>query len=307
MSRRTGILLLLVMNFVWGGSYAVAKWALQFMPPAMLLMSRFLLGGLVLLLVAPRPLPRISRRDWLGVTLVGALGITLAFLLNFWGLQRTTATKAAIEITLEPIILVLLARMFLAERLHPRTMAALAISLSGTFLLLLGGKDAATLWKEIVGAGELLGDILVLFSVALGGVYTVISKPVSRRIGAMWTTALSSLIGAGLTVPLAVWEIGAGHVIQWNTGLVLAILFLGLICTALGFALWNLVLIDMPAGIMAVTLNIQPLAGIIIGWLWLGETMTLTGYAGTALILGGVSLLPVEAPPAAPTPTPVSA
>ncbi len=304
MSRRTGILLLLVMNFVWGGSYAVAKWALGFMPPATLLMSRFLLGGLVLLLVAPRPLPRIARRDWLGVTLVGALGITLAFLLNFWGLQRTTATKAAIEITLEPIILVLLARLFLAERLHPRTMVALAISLAGTFLLLLGGKDAATLWQEIVGAGELLGDILVLISVALGGVYTVISKPVSRRIGAMWTTALSSLIGAGLTVPLAVWEIGAGHVIQWNGGLVLAILFFGLICTALGFALWNLVLIDMPAGIMAVTLNVQPLAGIIIGWLWLGETMTLTGYAGTALILGGVSLLPVEAPPAAPAPVP---
>ncbi|HQG27413.1 MAG TPA: DMT family transporter, partial [Candidatus Ozemobacteraceae bacterium] len=219
----------------------------------------------------------------------------------------TTATKAAIEITLEPIILVLLARMFLAERLHPRTMAALAISLAGTFLLLLGGKDPATLWKEIVGAGELLGDILVLFSVALGGVYTVISKPVSRRIGAMWTTALSSLIGAGLTLPLAAWEIGAGHVIQWSPGLVLAILFLGLICTALGFALWNLVLIDMPAGIMAVTLNIQPLAGIIIGWLWLGETMTLTGYAGTALILGGVSLLPVETPPAAPAPKPVPA
>lgn len=307
MSRRTGILLLLAMNFVWGGSYAVAKWALQFMPPATLLMSRFLLGGLVLLLVSPRPLPRISRRDWLGVTLVGALGITLAFLLNFWGLQRTTATKAAIEITLEPIILVLLARMFLAERLHPRTMAALAISLAGTFLLLLGGKDAATLWKEIVGAGELLGDILVLISVALGGVYTVISKPVSRRIGAMWVTTLSSLIGAALTLPMVAWEFGAGHVIQWNSGLVLAILFLGLVCTALGFALWNRVLIDMPAGIMAVTLNIQPLAGIIIGWLWLGETMTLTGYAGTALILGGVSLLPVEAPPAAPTPTPVPA
>lgn len=298
MSRRTGILLLLVMNFIWGGSYAVAKWVLQFMPPATLLMSRFLLGGFVLLLVAPRPFPRISRRDWLGVTLIGALGITLAFLLNFWGLQRTTATKAAIEITLEPIVLVLLARLFLAERFHPRTVLALTISLAGTFLLLLGGKNAATLWNEIVGAGELLGDLLVLASVALGGVYTVISKPVSRRIGAMWATALSSLIGAALTVPLSAWEIGTGHVIQWSAGLGIAVLFLGLICTALGFALWNLVLIDMPAGVMAVTLNIQPLAGIIIGWLWLGETMTLTGYAGTALILGGVSLLPVEAPPA---------
>jgi len=297
MTRRTGILLLLAMNFVWGGSYAVIKWALQFMPPATLAMTRFLIGGVVLMLLVPRPAPRISRRDWIGVALVGALGISLAFLLNFWGLQRTTATKAAIEITLEPIALVLLARLVLAETLRARTSLALAVSLAGTFLLLFAGKDPASVWKELTAGGELLGDLLVLASVNLGGVYTVLSKPVTGRIGPMWTTALSSLIGAILLAPASAWELFNGHVIQWSIGLGVALLFLGLVCTALGFALWNRVLVDLSAGDMAVTLNIQPLAGIIIGWLWLGETMTFGGYAGAALILAGVSLLPVKSAP----------
>ena len=297
MTRRTGILLLLVMNFVWGGSYAVIKWALQYMPPATLAMTRFLIGGIVLYALVPRPRPPISRRDWIGVTLVGALGISLAFLLNFWGLKLTTATKAAIEVTLEPIVLVLLARFVLFEKVHPRTGLALAISLAGTILLLLAGKDAATLWKELVGGGELLGDFLILFSVALGSIYTVLNKPVARHIGSMWATALSCIIGAVLLIPVCAWEVYGGHVIQWSFGLVSAVLFLGLICTALGFALWNRVLVDLPAGDMAVTLNVQPLAGIIIGWVWLGETMTWLGYAGAALILAGVFLLSVESHP----------
>jgi len=80
-------------------------------------------------------------------------------------------------------------------------------------------------------------------------------------------------------------------VLNFTYSIISSVIFLGVICTALGYGLWNLVLTKSPAGEMAVTLNLQPLGGIIIGYLWLGETMKWGGYLGTFLILLGVTII----------------
>ncbi|MFZ2958126.1 MAG: EamA family transporter [Candidatus Ozemobacteraceae bacterium] len=292
MNPRIAFWLLILMNLIWGGSYAISKWTLMFIPPATLALIRFALGGTVLLLFTNRKAATFSRRDWFDLALIGGLGISIAFILHLWGIKLTSATKVSIEITLEPVFMILLAILFLRESPQPRMIGALCISITGTLLLVTDGKSFPQLWTEMTSGGELYGDLLVILSVILGGVYTVLSKPPARRLGAMAATAWGSLLGALFLIPVSAWEVWTGPAIIWSWGMVLAVGYLGLICTALGYTVWNLVLIDMPVSEMAITLNVQPLAGMIIGMYWLGERLSGIGWIGATTILIGVYLTP---------------
>lgn len=291
LSPRLGFWLLVGMNAIWGGSYALAKWALQFIPPATLSVLRFSIGCGVLLLFC-RPWPRPSGRDWRDLGMIGGFGIALSFLCHYWGISLTTATKTSLEIAMEPVFLLLMSMVILKEPFKPKTFGALSLAMGGTFLLMIDGKDLSRLWQELVGGGEFRGDLLVLCSIVLGGLYTVLSKPLSTRLGALPATAYGGLVGSLFLLPFVGWEMAHHPGIIWTWPLVGTVLFLGLICTAFGYALWNYILVGMPASDMAVTLNVQPLAGVLVGMLCLGERLGMTGWAGAACILLGVSLVP---------------
>jgi len=278
------------MNAVWGGSYSLTKWTLGQIPPGMLAVLRFAIGGGALLLVAP-PLPR--RPSWRDLGLfftVGFFGIALAFVFHYGGIMRTTVTKAAIEVALEPIFLLGLAIAY--TRIWPsgRTFQALLLSFVGTLLLVVGGKSGEQLQAEILNQGEAFGDLLVLVSVILGGVYTVFSKPLVERFGALTSTAWGCVVGMAFLLPLAAWEGMGGGFPVITPATVGSVLFLGLFCTAFGFALWNRILTILPMSQVAMTLNVQPLAGVLSGWLFLGESLGPWGMAGGAAILAGLTL-----------------
>ncbi len=299
--------ILILMNAIWGGSYALSKWTLQYVPSATLAAIRFVVGGAILWWLVPAHLPPLRRNDWRDLFIVGALGIALAFMVHYAGLAATTATKASIEVALEPLFILCLAVVFLGESFSWRFVLSMLISLFGTVLLVGGGKDWGTLRTELIGGGEFYGDGMMILSVILGAVYTVANKPVSGRVGALKATAVGCLLGGFMLVPLAIRELLVlGLSVQWSWGVVASIAFQALICTALGYYLWNDVLIGLPASVLGMTLNIQPLAGVLVGILWLGESLAWLGWFGAALIILGVAVAPTSADPADKTTAPES-
>ncbi|MBF0499678.1 MAG: EamA family transporter [Candidatus Riflebacteria bacterium] len=296
MNPRLVFWLLIVMNIVWGASNGIAKWSLQFVPPATFAMLRYGIGGGVLFFLVERNQKRITQNDWFQLSVVGGFGIALGYIMQLWGLRLTTATKASIEVMLEPIFLVILGMIFLRESVKFRTMAALFLSLTGTLLLIADGKSLAQLQVEIINRGELYGDFLVILAVLIMTTYTVLIKPSLKRLGVIRATAWGNLIGAGCLFPFSIWEIVRGEPLVFSWGVAASVVFIGLIGTALGYVLWNLILIDTPASDMAVTLYVQPLAGILVGMCCLGERLGWTGFLGVATVLFGVLLAPGTSP-----------
>jgi drug/metabolite transporter (DMT)-like permease len=169
---------------------------------------------------------------------------------------------------------------------------SLGLSLCGALVLVFAGKTLPQLQAELFRGGELFGDVLVFLSVFLGAVYTILNKPLATRIGSLSSTAWSCLTGGILLLPLAIVEFQQGNVIQWQASVVLAFLFVTIVCTAVGYALWNRCLTEIPAGKLGLTLFVQPLAGIVVGILWLGETLQWSNGVGGLFILAGVWLIP---------------
>ena len=286
--------LLLSINLCWGASYAATKYALEAVPPTTLAFIRFVIGGFFLMLIPTRSKHNLSSRDWKDLFLIGSFGVAIAYALLNLGLQMTSSTKTAIAASLEPIFTILLAAAILKERMKARTVLAMVISICGALLLMLGDKTFSQLFHELSGGGEFLGDILVVVSILLAALYSILMKPVATRIGAIKATSTSFFIGALLLLPVVYLEMSQLWPVSFTNRALAAIIFLGVICNALAFSLWNWILKHTDAAIMAVTLNAQPLGGVAIGWLWLGETLSRSGILGAMLILTGIWLLPKD-------------
>jgi drug/metabolite transporter (DMT)-like permease len=281
-------LLLFVANVIFATSYGVTRVALDDVPPAMLGLARSLVGAVILVAWAWHGLrtERISPGDQARIALMGVVGFALAFGLGNWGIERSTASNAALLITVEPASLLLLSPALLGDRLTRREALGAALALVGTVIVVVNGVPGLTQsfaphWR---------GDVLLILSGLAYAAYSLLGRGVLARHPVPVVTALSIVWGTLTMAPLAWLEWGAGLAPRWTAGAVVASLYLGMVITALGYAVWNWCLERLGASRVAIFVNVQPLAGALIGVWWLREPLTVFTIVGGLAILTGLHL-----------------
>ena len=278
---------LILGNVVYGSSYVVSRIALDYMGPATLSLLRLLIGSLVLVplaLAQRRDDVRLSRADRWNIFWMGLIGFAAAFAFGNWGLAMSTATNAALLITVEPVALILFSPLVLGERLTRREGVGAALTVVGAAVIVVNGIPGVSValvphWR---------GDILLVLSGLSYVAYSLFGRDVLARHPAVPVTAWSILWGTAAMIPFAAAEWIEGHRPVWTRPAVLATLYLGVVITALGYLLWNWALERVEAPRLAVFVNIQPLVGALLGVLLLHEALTVYTVAGGLLILLGV-------------------
>lgn len=282
-------LVLLVANVVYGTSYVVTRLAVFEVGPATLALARLAIGSLILLPWAARrhrPGAPWPRGDQWRIFWMGVVGFGMAIALGNWGIAWSTASNAALLITVEPIALMLLSPLFLGERLSRPEAVGAALAVLGAAIVVVNGIPGVTTglvphWR---------GDLLLMLSGLAYASYSLIGRDVLRRHPALPVTALSILWGTLFLLPLAAAEWIAGPRPVWSAAAVAGTLYLGVAVTALAYAAWNYGLERVPAPRVAVFLNIQPLVGATLGFSLLGEPVTSFTVVGGLLILTGLHL-----------------
>jgi len=279
---------LLVSNLVFATGYSVSRIVLEDVGPATLAMARLTIGALILVPWAWRAMAaaKLSREDRWRLALTGVVGFTLAFALGNWGLAHSTASNAALLITVEPASLILLSPLLLGERLSRREGLGAALAILGAAVIVVNGIPGVT--QALVPHWR--GDVILILSGVAYAAYSLIARPVLLRHPALVVTAYSILWGAVAMLPLAVLEWATGPLLVWTPRAVVGTLYLGVVMTALGYAVWNWCLERVETPRVAIFLNIQPLGGALLGVWWLGERLTAFTVAGGLLILAGLHL-----------------
>ena len=279
---------LLVSNLVFATGYSVSRIVLEDVGPATLAMARLTIGALILVPWAWRAMAaaKLSREDRWRLALTGVVGFTLAFALGNWGLAHSTASNAALLITVEPASLILLSPLLLGERLSRREGLGAALAILGAAVIVVNGIPGVT--QALVPHWR--GDVILILSGVAYAAYSLIARPVLLRHPALVVTAYSILWGAVAMLPLAVLEWATGPPPVWTPRAVVGTLYLGVVMTALGYAVWNWCLERVETPRVAIFLNIQPLGGALLGVWWLGERLIAFTVAGGLLILAGLHL-----------------
>lgn len=289
MSPAAAALALVGANAVWSASAAVAKVALADFTPVELAWFRMTLGALVLLPVARRLAPGgIARGDRARVAVIGLVGFSLSYGLEYGGIALARASNAAVFIALEPLGIVVAAAVLLRERIGRERLLAIVVALAGVVLVSAGGAPAS---GGPATARVMTGNLLLLAAVGCNVLYTIGGKPLLDRYPPLAFTAYSVAAGAVALTPAAAadWLLAAGTLSPSWPALTAAV-YLGLVSTVLGYLLWNSILGRFDASFLALFLYIQPVAGVLIAWALVGEEPTGTFVAGAALILAAVWL-----------------
>ena len=260
---------------LWGVSFLFGKWALEEIGPAHVTLLRFSLASATLLPYALLKGVWPRRRDLPLFLLVGFLTVPATFLVQFWGLSLTGATVAALIVGCSPPMVALFAQLFLGERLGKIGWTAVGASTIGVALAV-ARPGASNDW---------LGDALVLLSLLAVVGWVLLGKHLSDGYPAVSATAWILTFGTLELVPVALlWE-GVPRLdltlLGWTS-----VLVLGLGCSAATYALWNWGVARVPASRAGVFLNLEPLAGALLGVLVLGEAWGPGTVVGGALIIG---------------------
>ena len=222
----------------------------------------------------------LSRRDWVGIFLLGFSGYYLASFLDFAGLVYISASLERLILYLNPTIVMLLGLVLFKRHTTRRQMVAMAISYSGVVLVFgheitLQGKDAV--W----------GALLVFLSAVSYALYLVYSGEMVKRVGSLRLVGLASTVAclccllqfvllrplsAALVAPEVVW---------------LSLLNAS-VCTVLPVLLVMMAIERIGASLTAQTGMLGAMSTILMGVVILDEPFTLWIAAGTVLVIAGV-------------------
>ncbi len=278
---------MLLVNLMWGGSLPATKLGLQEFSPFVLSWLRLSVSSVLFLsvLILNGELRTLTGRDWLTLLALGVVGYSGTIGLQTLGTNFTTGASATVLGSTGPLFITIWAAPLLHERPGWGVMSGLLVALLGIALVMgIGLGDASSM------AGQYLqGNLLVLASAACFGIFTVAGKSHMKSYSPLVVSGVACLGGAlGLTLPAA-QELAAGAPHAGLLGLSV-VLYLGVLVTFAGMLAWFWALQAVPASRGGAFLFVQPVSGVGLAALLLGDVLSVSFLTGSALVLGGLYL-----------------
>ena len=277
------LIILLVMNLCWAGVYSANMVLGHDLATGGIVTIRFGLAGLCLLVAWPwLPGSAPRGRDLVKSCVMGFILLVLGQRLQVYGNELGTAGNSAVLMAVEPLITSLAAALFLREHIGPRRLAGFGLGMCG--VVLLNG-----VWRKDFQWTGLAPSLIFISSFVCEAAYSVMGKPIVARASVMKMLAISLLVGtaanllidgpatlrAAQTLPAQAW---------------LLLLALAVVCTAIGYSVWFIVIRECPVNVAALTIFVQSVFGVAIAALWLGEKLHWGQLLGSITIVAGLVL-----------------
>lgn len=285
--RRTLTTLALVgVAVVWGGTFVMVKGAVENYPLYSFLGWRFAIATVAFVLLFPGSFKRLTWGS-VRVGLLAGVFLTAGYIFQTWGLQATSASKAAFVTGMFVVITPLMQAVLLRRPPKAWTIAGVALSVVGLWLLS-GGSVGG--WN--------VGDTRVLLCAIAYSAHMIVLGGPGRKHS---VSALTLVQLATVAVATGAVAIATEHApLPTEGSLVFALLVTGVLASAVAFAVQTAAQQLISPTKTALILITEPAFGGVFGWL-AGESLGVSGVAGSALILGGMILAEVVGTLAAPS------
>ncbi|MBS7540418.1 DMT family transporter [Ancylobacter lacus] len=272
---------------LWSGGFAVAKVGILYTGPFTLLALRY---GIVLVVLLPLvawfrpPLPR-QPRVYLHLAVIGFLIQVLYFNLSYFAFRfGISAGALAIIVSMQPIVVGLLAPLLAGERVGGRRWIGLFLGLAGTALVILSRSAI-----EITSPGVLLLAVGALMAMSGGALY-------EKRFGTpqhpLVANAVQYVVGFLCTLPLALL-LEDGHVV-WTGPFLAALGYLVIGNSLIAVSLYLAMIRAGEVSKVSALFFLVPPCSALIAWALLGEAMPPLAWVGMALAASGVALASVQ-------------
>lgn len=279
---------LVLVALLWGGTFIAGRVAAVEMAAPTAALWRYVIATVVLVAASfafEHGLPRLSRAQWVGVSLLGLTGVAAYNLCFMFGMQTVPASRGSLIIATVPAATLLGGALFLHEALTLRRVAGVLIALLGVAIEL-GHGNPLVLFDGHAGIGEaaLFGGVLAWAA------YTLIGKRLLADMSPLAATTYAALTG---TAMLAAVCLSRGDLVLPQATIKgwLALAYMGVFGTAIAFIwFYEGVRTIGPARSM-VFVNLVPIFAIALALVILGERIEASMVVGAAFVIAGVFII----------------
>ena len=267
---------------LWASAFVAIRHLGKDFEPGSLSLGRLLVGAATLgaVVLTQSRMPRPTRRECVSIVTIGVLWFGVYNVALNEGEHHVDAGTASMLLQVSPILIAVLATLFLGERFTTYLAVGLALALSG--VVLIGTADSES------GSRDLLGVALCLVAAAVYSISVILQKPLVARLPALHVVWMACTVGAVACLPFAGQL--AADTRTAPTSSILWIVYLGVFPTAIAFTTYAYALRHMSASSLGVTTYLVPPITIVMGLVFLGEAPPTIAYAGGALALLGVAV-----------------
>ncbi len=268
----------------WGLATVASKGVLDYVPPFSLLVGQlgasvlFLWCVLLLLGRLPR-FDRAARR----ASLAGLLEPGLAYAFGVYGLTLTSASNTSLIGTTEPLIILVIAWIFLGQRTGIQGVLAILTAMVGVVLVsVFGGEEG------LRSSSSILGDGLEVLATGFAALYVIVTSRLVVQFSPVTLAALQQSVG--LVFACTVWMVAVGFGAEelpstLSPFVLLVVILSGIVQYAGAFWFYLYGLQVLPASFAGIFLALIPVFGITGATLFLGEGLSLVQLGGCLLVI----------------------
>ena len=284
--KHKSIIAVLLGNFFFGTSVIAVKHITPiFIAPLALTSIRIAVCALLFWVIYFfRPVKTsISGKDYLRLLFCAIMGITFNQTFSIRGMSLTSPIHASLLVLTTPIVVSILAAIFLKERLTNLKILGLSLGITGGALLILSRDSSNTLAKQ-----ETIGDLFIILGAFSYASYLVTIKPLILKYSAMHILQWVFLFGGMISVPLG-WN--SFRLVQWSEFDALSwfcLVYVVLGATFLAYLLMNYSVSKLGAGITASFIYLQPFFATVASMILLHEQLTFSKMLSATIIMVGV-------------------
>lgn len=276
---------LFIVAIIWGINPPIMKLGLYDLPPMPYNTVRMIIATVIAWIFlwlsgTHRPYEKIDRKKLYSVSILGFFVFQLFFTV---GVYRTTAGNASFTLSLLPVSVLIINKLFHIEKITKPALIGVVMSISGILLIVLGSGNEFSLTND-----HMIGTLFLLLAEVGYGYYTVFSKDLLKKYSVYQVTAYLMTITTALFILVSIPSLMEVHWLTIPLTAWLSTLYSGIFALCVGNFIWIWGTGRIGSTKAAMYNNLAPVFAVISAYFLLGETFGLLQIIGAAGIFGGI-------------------
>ena len=274
---------------IWSGNFIAARGVYKEIPPVSLAFYRWITASIIIFFFARKQFKaewKPVKQSWHYLFWTALTGIAIFNTFVYIGGHYTTAINLAlIGTSSSPIVAVILARIFIKEKIGLLKVIGMLLCVAGILFLL-----SRASFQNLLSLQFSKGDIWVLAAAFFFAVYNTLVKKKPASISPVNFLFVIFTMGTLLLLPFYLWELSTSNPVEWNLNLVLVILYLGIGPSVICFLIWNIAIGRLGAGRTALFGNLIPVFSSLEAVIILNEQFTWIHIVSMVVVFAGILL-----------------
>lgn len=269
---------------IWGSTYLLNKIAVTELPPFMLAAIRFITAGILIFVICKFMgiSIAITKKQFLNTMMAGFLFLSFGNGVVVWALKYVDTGLAALEISAQPLVVLMLMLIFQGKKIQPMSMVGVVFGIIGIYLLVSQ--------KQVLGQeNSVLGMIMIFLCMISWGYGSLFVGKADLPKNYFVNTGYQMLTGGVMLIVFSlVFQETWSSPTEWSLKVLYTMILLIVFGSIVAFTSFNYLLRKVSPEKVATSTYVNPIIALILGWYFLNEQITTQSIVAAMVLLTGV-------------------